>query len=136
MTVAAPMSGECGFHPGVAAQWACQRCGTFVCTACERRTRPEAPPLCPRCWELRSKAVVEQVVTESRKLQIAGLVLGIVSFLHPLFMVGSLIVNIRELRRKGTSGGSQWMNVAGVSLTGLAVLTWVGVIAFFVATAH
>ncbi len=125
MTIAAPVSGECGAHPGVAASWACQRCGTFVCTGCERRTRPEAPPLCPKCWDLRTQSVQTQATQESRRLQIGGLVLGCLSFLHPLIMVGSLILNIRELRRGGTSGGSQWMNVVGLGLTGVGMLVWV-----------
>lgn len=131
MTIAAPVTGECAQHPGTPAHWACQRCGTFVCTACENRTRPEAPPLCPKCWALRSQVVQEQAVTESRKLQIAGLVIGFASFLHPLVMVASLVLNIRELVR-GSGGTSRWMNVAGVSLTGVAILTWTTLIIFAV----
>lgn len=124
MTIASPVSGKCAAHPEVAAEWACQRCGNFVCTQCERRTRPEAPPLCPKCWELRSQVVQQTAATESRRLQIGGLVIGFLSFLHPLVMVGSLILNIRELRR-GTGGDARWMNTAGLVLTGLAMLTWV-----------
>lgn len=131
MTIAAPVAGECGSHPGTKADWTCQRCGSFVCSACERRTRPEAPPLCPKCWGLREAAVQNQEVTESKRLQIGGLVIGIFSFLHPLIMVGSLILNIRELV-KGKGGDARWMNVVGLSLTGLAILTWVGVILYFV----
>jgi hypothetical protein len=131
MSVAAPITGECAVHAGTRAEWACQRCGTFVCTACERRTRPEAPPLCPKCWDLRTHAVADQVAIESKRMQIAGLVLGALSFLHPLFMVGSLILNIRELVRK-TYGTRKWMNVTGLSLTGLAVTTWLVIIAILV----
>lgn len=131
MSIAAPITGECAAHPGARAQWACHRCGTFICATCERRTRPEAPPLCPACWDLRGKVVQDQVVTESRRMQIAGLVLGAVSFLHPLFMVASLILNIRELVR-GTGGTRRWMNGVGVGLTGLAMVLWLVVIAFFV----
>ena len=97
MTIAAPVTGECAQHPGTPAHWACQRCGTFVCTACENRTRPEAPPLCPRCWALRSQVVL----------------------------------NIRELVR-GSGGTSRWMNVAGLSLTGVAILAWTTLIFFAV----
>ncbi len=131
MTIAVPRSGQCATHPGVQADWACQRCGSFVCKECERRTRPDAPPLCPKCWALREQAVQDQVVTESRRLQIAGLVLGCVSFLHPLLMVGSAILNIRELV-SGRGGVNRWMNVAGVSLTGLALVTWTLIIIFAV----
>ena len=71
------------------------------------------------------------MVKESRRLQIAGLVLGCVSFLHPLLMVGSAVLNLRELL-SGRGGTNRWMNVAGASLTGLAVLTWTMVIIYFV----
>lgn len=123
MVVAAPVAGRCATHPEAEAKWACQRCGSFVCPACERRTRPEAP-LCPKCWELRAQVVQDTAVKESRKLQLGGLIIGLLSFLHPLVMVGSLILNIRELRR-GTGGDLRWMNTAGVVLTALAMLTWV-----------
>jgi hypothetical protein len=100
-----------------------------MCTACERRTRPDAPPLCPKCWDLRTATVQDTAAKESRKLQIGGLLLGVFSFLHPLVMVASLILNIRELRR-GTGGDSRWMNTAGLVLTGLAIVTWtVGIVA-------
>ena len=128
MSIAAPVSGECAFHAGVRAEWACQRCGTFVCRACERRTRPEAPPLWPKCWELRSAAVTEQVATESKKLQVAGLLLGLLSFLHPLVMVASLILNIRGLVKRD-GGAYRWMYIAGLVGTGLALLLWIAVIA-------
>lgn len=124
MTVAAPVSGECAQHAGVTAAWACQRCGSFVCSQCERRTRPEAPPLCPKCWELRAKSVHAHEVGESRRLQLGGLIIGVLSFLHPLLMVGSLAVNIRELV-KGRGGDRRWMNFTGLALTGFAILTWV-----------
>ena len=131
MTIAAPVSGQCAQHPGVSAAWACQRCGSFVCSACERRTRPDAAPLCPKCWELRAQAVHQQEKTESKRLQVGGLLVGGLSFLHPLIMVGSLVINIRELVR-GTGGERRWMNAVGLSLTGLAILTWAGFIAFAV----
>jgi hypothetical protein len=82
--------------------------GCFVCGSTAACTAPSA-----------------SATQESRKLQIGGLVLGCLSFLHPLIMVGSLILNIRELRRGGTSGGSQWMNVVGLGLTGVGMLVWV-----------
>lgn len=124
MRIAAPVTGECSAHRGVKADWACQRCGSFVCTSCERRTRPEAPPLCPKCWMLREQSVKQQEVTESKRLQIGGLVIGLLSFLHPLLMVGSLILNIRELV-KGRGGENRWMNGVGLGLTGVAMLTWI-----------
>lgn len=132
MTIAAPVAGECPMHPGVKAQWACQRCGNFVCRDCERRTRPEAPPLCPKCWELRAQVVKEQAATESKRLQVGGLVIGCLSFLHPLVMVGSLILNIRELVR-GTGGTRRWMNVTGLALTGAAIVAWIALLAVFAA---
>ncbi|MFZ5438350.1 MAG: B-box zinc finger protein [Myxococcota bacterium] len=129
MTIAAPVGGTCAAHPGVAAQWACQRCGTFVCPQCERRTRPEAPPLCPACWQLREKVVTDTTVSESRRVPIGGLIIGVLSFLHPLIMVGSLVLNLRELI-KGRGGDRRWMHTVGLVLTGLAILTWTVGIAF------
>jgi hypothetical protein len=131
MTIAAPVAGECAAHRGVKADWACQRCGSFVCTQCERRTRPEAPPLCPNCWSLREQTVKNQEVADTRRLQKAGLALGVLSFLHPLIMVASLVVSIRELV-KGRGGSLRWMNVVGLGLTGLAILTWVGGFAYLI----
>jgi len=134
MTIAAPVSGVCAAHPGVKADWTCQRCGSFVCSQCERRTRPEAAPLCPSCWTLREQAVKDQVVVESRRMQIAGLVTAVLAF-HPLFTVASLIVNIRELV-KGTGGTSRWMNKVGLALTGVWILSWIGLIIFLALEAH
>ncbi len=124
MTVAAPVSGSCAFHPGVSAAWACQRCGSFVCVDCERRTRPEAPPLCVKCWDLRSAAVVETQSNESKRMQVAGVVLGVLAFLHPLIQVGSLVMNIRALLKDKTHT-RRWMNQVGLGLTVLAMVTWV-----------
>ena len=118
--IAAPVAGECSAHRGVKADWACQRCGSFVCKECERRTRPEAPPLCPKCWSLREQVVQGQEATESRGKQYAGLALGIFS-IHPFIFIASLIFNIRELMK----GRGRWMNVAGLCLSGLSVLVWI-----------
>src|SRR4051812_30918725 len=103
MTIAAPVSGSCANHPGASARWACQRCGSFVCRDCERRTRPDAPPLCPACWALREQVVAKQDATDSRRMQITGLVLGCISVFHPLLLIASLIVNLRAVI-KGTGG--------------------------------
>ncbi|MGV3625125.1 MAG: hypothetical protein ACO1OB_30170 [Archangium sp.] len=128
------MSRECAFHPGVSAEWACQRCGSFVCAQCERRTRPEAPPLCPKCWDLREAAVQDTSMKESKRTAIGGLVVGIFSFLHPLVQLGSLVLNIRALM-KAPAGQKPVMNIVGLLLTLAAILTWVGGIVF-VATRH
>jgi hypothetical protein len=132
MTVAAPISGHCATHTDVIGNWACQRCGSFVCRACERRTRPEAPPLCPACWDVREQVVGKLVRAESRKTQIAGLVLGCVSVFHPLILVASLIINIRALLR-GAARSSKRMHVGGLIGSGVAVLIWITAIIVFVA---
>lgn len=124
MTVAAPLAGECAAHRGVKADWTCQRCGSFVCTQCERRTRPDAPPLCPQCWVLREQAVQVQQAKDSSRMQSVGLGLGIFS-IHPLVIIPSLIVNIRELMR-GTGGTRLWMNKVGLGLTLLFTLAYLG----------
>lgn len=118
------MSRECGVHPGASAAWACQRCGSFVCVDCERRTRPEAPPLCPKCWELRSVSVRDTSVKESKRVAIGGVVVGVFSFLHPLVQLGSLVLNIRALV-KAPAGHKPMLNIVGLGLTLLAILTWV-----------
>lgn len=123
------VSGACGFHPAAPAAWACQRCGTFVCVDCERRTRPEAPPLCPKCWELRAAAVQDTSARDARRLAIGGLVVGFLSFLHPLVQVGSLVLNLRALV-KAPSGQRPALNGAGLVLTLMAIFTWVGFIAW------
>ena len=57
MLAEAPQGAVCPNHPEVAATWTCGRCGNFMCVACERRTRPEATPMCPACWEMRQRKV-------------------------------------------------------------------------------
>jgi len=122
-------SGICALHPGVAAEWACQRCGTFVCKDCERRTRPDAQPLCPKCWELRERSLGKQTTVESEKGALAGFILGLVSVFHPLLMIASLVVNIRALIKK-TGGARKWMHTAGLAATGVAMLIWfIGILA-------
>lgn len=116
-------SGTCALHPGVVAEWTCQRCGTFVCRDCERRTRPDAQPLCPKCWELRERSIGKQETTDNEKGAIAGFVLGLVSVFHPLLMIASLIVNIRALIKK-SGGARKWMHTAGLIATGVAMLIW------------
>lgn len=118
------MSQECAFHPGFAAAWACQRCGSFVCVECERRTRPEAPPLCPKCWELRTAAVKDTSMKESTRTGIGGLLLSFLSFLNPLVQLASLILNIRWLV-KAPTGQKPVMNMVAVAVTLLAMLTWI-----------
>ena len=80
--------------------------------------------MCPACWDLRSKTVSDVVEKESKRLQIGGLIIGFISLLHPLIQVGSLIINIRELIR-GTGGRLRWMNIVGLIVTVLAMLTWI-----------
>lgn len=129
MTIARPTAGLCAAHPGAPARWACQRCGTFVCSDCERRTRPEAPPLCPKCWELRAQTVGVQQATEANRLPLAGLITGLLSVLHPLLLVASLVLNLRALVR-GHGGARRWMHVVGVAGSGVAVLVWVFALVF------
>jgi hypothetical protein len=72
---------------------------------------------------MREQAVTQQEATESRRVQIAGLVLGCISVFHPLLLVASLVINIRALV-KGSGGTSRWMHVAGLAGSGFAVLIW------------
>ncbi len=126
MSIAVPVTGECATHAGVKADWACQRCGSFVCKECERRTRPDAPPLCPKCWALRDQVVQVHAAEDSSRMQKAGLALGIFA-LNPLVMIASFIVNIRELK-SGRGGSRRWMNQVGMGLTVVFLLFYVALI--------
>jgi hypothetical protein len=72
---------------------------------------------------MREEVVSANQATESRRVQIAGLVLGCISVFHPLLLIASLVLNIRALV-KGTGGSSRWMHVAGLVGSGIAVLVW------------
>lgn len=130
MSIAVPVAGECATHAGVKADWTCQRCGSFVCNECERRTRPEAPPLCPKCWALRDQAVQVHIAADSGRMQKAGLVLGLFS-LNPLVMIASFIVNLRELKA-GRGGARRWMNQVGLGLTVAFLFCYFALILFAV----
>jgi hypothetical protein len=116
-----PEGAVCATHAEAPATWTCNRCGSFLCAACERRTRPEARPMCPNCWALRSRNVTENQGRGGTNLQTIGLVLGVVS-LVPMcvaIQIASLVVNIVALvkARDLPAGHRRWQPITGLILT-------------------
>lgn len=92
----APASAICAHHAGLPAAWICPRCGSFFCRACERRTRPDAIPMCPACWDLRAQSVGPvKLEKPSTALQTAGLVVGCFALLPlPAVQLAAFVVTI------------------------------------------
>ncbi len=132
-----PAGSVCASHADAPATYACPRCGSFMCVACERRTRPEAVPLCPNCWDLRSKTTVPQNNDRDARLQTTGFVLGFISLL-PFWPVvlASLIINIVSLVKAKPDSPlrpKRWKSVTGLVVTLCSCSLWalVAAIAIF-----
>ena len=135
MLAEAPAGAVCPNHPEVPATWTCGRCGSFMCVGCERRTRPEATPMCPACWQLRERVVV-QTVQSGTRLQTAGLVLGCISLLPIWFLqLISLVVNIIAIVKAKESPAREvrWRPILGLALT---LVGAVGMVVLFIALAR
>jgi len=124
-----PEGATCATHAEAPATWTCNRCGSFMCAACERRTRPEARPMCPNCWDLRSRNVTENQGRSGANLQVIGLVLGVLSLIPMCVAVqiASLVVNIVALvkARQFPPGHPRWQAITGLSLTLLGLVATV-----------
>jgi hypothetical protein len=91
-----------------------------MCQACERRTRPEALPLCPGCWSLREQRVAP--APRGTRLENAGLWLGGLSFLClPPIVLSALVVNLIVLGRAPPGGKTKGLIGLGLTLGGVAV---------------
>jgi len=91
-----------------------------MCEACERRTRPEALPLCPSCWSLREQRVA--AAPKGTRLESAGLWLGGLSFIPlPPIVMASLIVNIMVLARAPPGERTKGLVGLGLTFGGLVV---------------
>ncbi|MBK8169481.1 MAG: hypothetical protein IPK60_03950 [Sandaracinaceae bacterium] len=104
----------------VAAAHVCERCGSFFCSGCACRTRPEALPMCPACWALRAQSVTTNKEHSPTRIHSVGLGLGIASLLPiPVLQIGSLVVNIIALVRSFTpeTESSRWKAILGLVLT-------------------
>lgn len=126
MSVETPPEGaSCAGHPEALASWVCGRCGTFMCPECERRVRPEAPPMCPTCWDLRARTVNAPEVAGTGFV-VSGLVLGVLSLVPMCIAVqiASAIVNVVALYRTREPPGRErrWMPVTGLVLTGVGIV--------------
>ncbi len=137
MSQPATPGSSCARHPESPATWVCGRCGSFMCQACERRTRPEAYPLCPACFELREQRVVPVKVSSKTGLQTAGFVLGLVAILPiPVVMIASLAINIVALvqAKEPPASLTRWKSIVGLVVTLVSMALWLGVfllVAFF-----
>ena len=131
-----PEGSVCASHPSAAATFSCPRCGSFMCVECERRTRPEAIPLCPKCWDLRAKVTVPQDNDRSQRMQSLGFGLGIASIL-PIWpiVLGSIIINIISLTRakEGVLREKRWKSIAGLSISVISMLIWGCIVVFAIA---
>ena len=134
MSQPAPAGAVCATHVEAEANWACGRCGAFFCAACERRTRPDARPMCPNCWQLRAKvAVVVKPVSKTR-LQTAGLVMGAFS-LVPFcwwFQIAAIVVSIVGIvkAKEGAAREVRWRAVLGLVLAAVGLSITVLALAF------
>jgi hypothetical protein len=131
MSLPLPLGATCGAHPDVPATWVCERCGTFVCGACERRVRPDAKPMCPACWEMRARKVPAAEATSSTRLQTAGMVIGLISILPiPVLQIASLVLNIIAIVRakEGAARAARWRPIVGLCGTGVGLLFWIVII--------
>jgi hypothetical protein len=136
MSEPAPAGARCATHPDLDARWACRRCGAFFCVDCERRTRPEALPMCPSCWDLRSKVVTTSPAKPSTAIFTSALVLGVVSLVPaPVLMIISLVVNVIALTRaKDGMRPQRWKPITGLVLTVGSMAVWLAV--FVLAAIH
>lgn len=121
----APASAICAHHPGLTAAWICPRCGSFFCRECERRTRPDAVPMCPDCWELRGRTVGPASVSKpSTALQTAGLVLGFFALLPlPAVQIAALVVSIMGIvkAKEPPQSNVRWRPIVGLVLAFMGV---------------
>jgi len=121
MIAPAPAEALCALHPLSRAAWVCPRCGAFMCGACERRTRPDAVPMCAGCWEVRTRNVGEpRAEKASTALQTGGLVLGAASLLPlPTVQFASVVIGIigLVLARTEAARKVRWRPIVGLCLT-------------------
>lgn len=122
----------CPSHPDEAASSVCGRCGMFMCPRCERRVRPDAPALCPGCWDLRTAAVARFESKDAGwRLQAIGLVLGVLSLLPflPVFPFAALVVNVIALRNARRARGRPLKPIIALVLTALGFVGWLVLLA-------
>ncbi|WP_147441749.1 hypothetical protein [Corallococcus exercitus] len=121
-----PVRAICARHDDIVASGVCPRCGAFMCPRCENRTREQASPLCPGCWELRARSIKKAPESFFTAPNV-GLQLGLVSLIPFCFIVQPVslvlnIVNLVKARREGGSQRDQRKAIASLILTGLGTV--------------
>lgn len=105
-----------------------------MCPDCERRTRPDAVPMCVGCWGVREQKVGPMGAAEkpSTALQTAGLVVGAIAMLPlPGVQIAALVLTIMGIVRVKSpeARAVRWRSVAGLCLVGVGLV--VDVVVFF-----
>lgn len=91
--------------------------------------------MCPACWDLRSKVVVDQTSKPSTAIFTASLVLGCVSLIPlPVVMIVSFVVGIIAIvQSRGPMAHQRWKGLVGLGLTVASGLFWIVLVLFFAA---
>jgi hypothetical protein len=77
---AVPPSAKCAEHREEPATFACPRCGDFACASCDFRVRPDAAPMCAKCWEQRKGHVLDLTRSDRKYLPNVALIAGLLGF--------------------------------------------------------
>ena len=123
----APPAASCAVHAGLPARFICPRCGSFMCPDCERRTRPDAVPMCVGCWGVREQKVgpIAAADKPSTALQTAGLVVGAIAMLPlPGVQIAALVLTIMGIVRVKSpeARAVRWRSVTGLCLVGVGLI--------------
>ena len=137
MSNEAPYGSVCRQHSSTPAVWTCHRCGSFFCTQCERRTRPDAAPICPACWDLRAEKVKPNEIQSKTRLHTLGFGLGIAAiFPIPALQIAALVINIIALAKtkEPEQIAVRWKPIVGLCCTGVGLLIDLAFVVFAIAS--
>jgi hypothetical protein len=144
-SMAATLQAPCAGHPGNLAERVCERCGDFMCRICT--TPVEGRAYCPKCFDLLYARGSLQFAQRQFNLPIVVLGLSLCALLFasvcpvvgalisvPL-AIGGLVMGTRALKehREKPDLPHRGMTVAGLALSGIAILVALGWILFVLA---